>query len=237
MRTLTSYVLRYLHQADPSSGYSIEHIKVETPVREDWIQVGAQFGDRRSVLDFYRTTNSYILELTAANHQVETLFNYELILQELLRLGVTNVYDYGAGIGTFLLRASQLGLQGTYVDLDSQTMRFAKKRLRDHGIRANYRVIRNGNPGLSNNLECIVCTEVLEHVYDAECLVRAFYEALRPGGVLVVSESFDYVKEFCTHIPQYKGKGGRRFLRYLQKVGFRQIKLQFDIHPTVHVKV
>ena len=217
--------------------YTASDFKVEVPVRNDWVRRQMSLNDPQAVEDFYRTTLSYILELTAANYQVQTLFNYAVIIDLLKRSGVREIFDYGAGIGTFSQLAYANGISSTHADLDSETMFFAQNRYERLGLNIPTIRIDPKDPKLPATAECIVCTEVLEHIFDPEKLVREMHAALRPGGILVVSESFDYVDEFCTHLPMHRGQGGRKFLEFMNSVGFREMPTGHLLHPTVHLKL
>jgi 2-polyprenyl-3-methyl-5-hydroxy-6-metoxy-1,4-benzoquinol methylase len=249
------FVLSYLsHGATPAIEMILDHginffqnklkmrditkdvFKVEVPVKLDWEAQHVSPYIREAVENFYISTHSYIPELIAANHQVETLFNYGLICDLLKRLGVETIIDYGAGIGTFLMTAHNYGIRGIYADLRSTTMQYAQHRFKSYKVKIPVLELDPKEFKLPNNLDCIVCTEVLEHIFEPEELIRTFYDALRPQGILVVSESFDYVENFCSHLPQHKGKGGDVFLNLLSSSGFKQILVGFTIHPTVHIK-
>lgn len=217
--------------------YSSSNVKVEAPVREAWNCDKRDINNILDVEDFYKTTYSYVLELTAANHQVETLFNYQLLISHLRKLGVTDLFDFGAGIGTFVLLANKIGINCTYADLDSKTQKYAKEHIKRCGGQAQFVTLDYYEPQLPQGVDCIVCTEVMEHICDPYKLVNKIYNTLRVGGIFIVSESFDYTERFCTHMPQHKGKGGQHFLDFLNDQGFKRLQLPFDIHPTVHVKL
>ncbi|WP_295879783.1 methyltransferase domain-containing protein [uncultured Thiohalocapsa sp.] len=217
--------------------YTHSDVKVERPVREAWERGGFDIRVPADVEHFYRTTYAYVLELTAANFQVQTLFNYHEVLSHLRLLGVRQIFDYGAGIGTFLALAARQGFGGTYADLPSSTSAFAQRMLSACAADVVIAELDYQETRLASDLDCILCTEVMEHVFEPERLVEAFHSSLRPGGVFVVSESFDYTEEFCTHLPWHKGKGGQHFIEFLRKTGFAQVHTPFTIHPTLHVKV
>ena len=168
---------------------------------------------------------------------METLFNYQLILSHLCKLGVTRLFDFGAGIGTFVLLANKMGINCTYADLDSRTQDYAKEHIKHWDDQAEFITLDYYKHQLPQGIDCVVCTEVMEHVRDPDGLVDKIHNALKPAGIFVVSESFDDTEKFCTHMPQHKGKGGQKFMDFLTQKGFERLQLPFDIHPTVHVKV
>lgn len=237
LQTIMNQALDFLAQIPKTPRtYTTSDIKVEKPVREDFLRCGVSLNNPDAVADFYKTSFSYILELTAANHQVETLFNYAVVLELLANSGVQEIFDYGAGIGTFLALAHAYGISGTHADLDSETMRFASARYCAMGIDVPLVTLNSQSHQLSKNIDCIACTEVLEHVFDPEGLVHKLHTSLRPNGILVVSESFDYTDEFCTHLTIHRGKGGMNFLNFMESAGFRRIPTRFLLHPSVYLR-
>jgi 2-polyprenyl-3-methyl-5-hydroxy-6-metoxy-1,4-benzoquinol methylase len=238
LKDIINHGLNYLNRRfQISQSFNIDQVKVEVPVRNDWIKQKVMYEDKESVLNFYKHTHSYILELIAANHQVETLFNYYVILDILKRLGISTCFDYGGGIGTFSLLAETFNINCIFSDIESETMSYAKERLKYLNSDVSLFLLRPDKIIIPENLECILCTEVLEHIFEPDAIIRAIYKSLRPSGILVVSESFDYIDNFCTHLPRHKGKGGANFFKYLKKIGFKQIKPIFSIHPTIHIKI
>jgi 2-polyprenyl-3-methyl-5-hydroxy-6-metoxy-1,4-benzoquinol methylase len=129
------------------------------------------------------------------------------------------------------------GLSVTYSELDSITRNYAIKRINDSGALIKIEKLEYDKPDLQSDTRCIVCTEVLEHIYEPELLLRYFSTKLADNGILVVSESFDYTENFCTHLPKHKGKSGKYFLDYMESIGFEKLNLEADIHPIIFRKM
>jgi 2-polyprenyl-3-methyl-5-hydroxy-6-metoxy-1,4-benzoquinol methylase len=216
--------------------YNLNDFKVELPVLKDWKSRNMNFDDPSRLEEFYKTTDSYVLELIAANNQVETLFNYSIAIRKLLELGITNIYDYAGGIGTFSILSVLNGINVTFSELDSITGDYAIQRINDSGLAIKTEILEYDKPDFLDNLQCIVCTEVLEHIYEPEELIKYFYSKLEQNGILVVSESFDYIEKFCTHLPNHKGKGGINFINFMNMIGFKQVVLNYNIHPIIFIK-
>ena len=230
--------LHALHFLNKRFGMSFnkEDIKVETPVLKDWDKRGMNFDDVKRLEDFYKTTHSYVLELLAANHQVETLFNYSIIINKLKEIGVDTIYDYAGGIGTFALLAKLNGISVIFSELDSVTRDYATIRIEDSGINIHNDIIEYDNPNLKQEQKCIICTEVLEHIYEPYELVEYFHSRLSKEGILVISESFNYTENFCTHLPKHKGDGGNKFIEYMKSLGLTLINVDYTIHPLIFIK-
>jgi 2-polyprenyl-3-methyl-5-hydroxy-6-metoxy-1,4-benzoquinol methylase len=209
-------------------------VRVETPVRLDFYRCGIDLTKPEEVLEFYRTTYSYILELTAANHQVETLNNYQRCLDILTSRGKKKLYDHGGGIGTLALLAHARGLtEVTIGELRGPTFDFARERARNVSADIKFVELDGLNIEIPSNPDVIACTEVLEHVFDPEALLSKFASALPDDGLLIVSESYDYIEDFCTHLPLHRGKGGAVFIEYMRSLDFAPVAPEEALHCQV----
>jgi SAM-dependent methyltransferase len=216
---------------------------VEEPVGEDWIRRGINPSDPESVLSFYRETDSYLYELMAANHIIQTLFTFAVMTERLKKLHVRTVLDYGGGIGTLSILLAQSGFDVTYADLPSQTADFAKWRFEKRNL--SIPVVELGgnertdlsSPSLSEkDFDCILSTEVFEHVSKPLDLIQSFAEKLRPKGVAVVSESCEYTEQFASHLEQNKQYGGEEFIHHMKKVGLEPYPVEFFTPQQIFIK-
>lgn len=216
--------------------WSRDDVAVEVPVLKDFRARAVDLEDREGLLNFYRSTASYIFELTAANHQVETLSNYIRAMDALRGEGVRTVLDFGAGIGTFVLLCARSGMDCTYAELRSKTFAYGAWRTNMHpesAARVSFVEIEGDGAVPPGQWDALICTEVLEHVFEPEALLDRLLERVRHGGFLVVSESYDYVEEFCTHLPRHRGKGGRRFIEGMLARGLEPVLVKGDCHVQV----
>ena len=104
------------------------------------------------------------------------------ILQELHRLPKGRVVDVGCGDGMFLDVAKQFGWHTLGIEVDPE----AAKVVRASG----HEVVQNTYEALAafdNEIDCIICSHVLEHVHDPKALFFAMSEALKLGGVVLLS--------------------------------------------------
>jgi 2-polyprenyl-3-methyl-5-hydroxy-6-metoxy-1,4-benzoquinol methylase len=212
-----------------------DFVRVEKPVRKDFDARKVHLTNREEVLQFYSNTYSYILELTAANHQVETLNNYQRCLDVVMERGKTSLYDYGCGIGTLALLARKRGIsQVTLADLPSPTLEFAKARSKKLNADVSFADLNDCRVNIPPNTDVVCCTEVLEHVFEPDALVKELVSALPKDGHLIVSESFDHIEDFCTHLPIHKGKGGAWFVHFMNVLGWRQVRSTETLHCQVY---
>jgi len=93
------------------------------------------------------------------------------------------VMDFGggAGYGSFIL-AGEAG-EVFLVERNKMALDYAKK----FYYRDNITYLNLDRPPRDWTFDVIVAFEVVEHVKDADSLMRRFYELMNPGGTLVVS--------------------------------------------------
>lgn len=155
------------------------------------------------LLTWYRTTESYIWELTA--YHLDKGFNYagmsSGIAAALKSKGVKRVLCLGDGVGSLTLTMRSEGLKAYYHDLyDSRTYRFAHARflMRD-GVGAGGLQTETFKPvalpgdwqGDQKFFDAIVSLDFLEHVPNVDEWVKAIHGNLKPGGWFVAQNAFN----------------------------------------------
>lgn len=101
---------------------------------------------------------------------------------ELASLKPGVLMDVGCGSGAALALARQLGWTAQGLELDEQAVKAARQSGLD--------VHQSGYEGLiefPNAFDAIVCSHVIEHVFDPVRMISLIHSALRPGGVLLLS--------------------------------------------------
>ena len=80
-------------------------------------------------------------------------------------------------------------------------------------------------PVESNSFDCILCTEVLEHVPDPELVIREFSRICKPGGTILLTAPFASKYHFA---PYFYATGFSKYWYefHLSKNGFSIISLQ-----------
>ena len=194
---------------------------VEIPVSESWNKINPNPKNEEEVNNFYMVTDSYIYELMAANHVIQTLYSYYVLMQKLEDLKIHTILDYGAGAGTLSILFRELDYNVTYADLPGKTFEFAKWRFK----KRNYEIpIVDLTKEEVQDHDCIVCTEVFEHLVNPLKLLDKFSKILKKDQFLIISESCKYTEDFCSHLETNKKYGGDNFKKLLQEQGFVQIK-------------
>lgn len=187
-----------------SLGFGHQHQRVN----DDFRRVNPRTDEE--LLDWYRTTEEYIWELTS--YHIDPGFNYAGmcagIADRLKAEGANRVLCLGDGIGDLTLDCQRAGLDTVYHDLaGSRTAAFAESR----GVR-NMLTSRKWKPPLDDAEYCYACErdfrddysscdhcefdavvslDFLEHVTDVPAWCRAIFAALKPGGLFCAQNAFD----------------------------------------------
>lgn len=90
--------------------------------------------------------------------------------------------DVGCGSGNKLILAKQLGWDVTGLEIDSNAVMTARKQ-RLNVIEGGFRDLAN----FDNKFDCIICSHVLEHVYNPIEMLELLTKSLKPGGTLLLS--------------------------------------------------
>ena len=104
------------------------------------------------------------------------------ILQALNCLPKGKVIDVGCGDGQFLDAAKQLGWSTQGIEIDPEAVKVVKASGHDV-IQSTYEALAD----FGNEIDCVICSHVLEHVHDPKSLLLAISGALKVGGTVLIS--------------------------------------------------
>jgi dTDP-4-dehydrorhamnose reductase len=183
------------------------------------------------ILDWYRTTEAYIWELTA--YHLDEGFNYQGmcdgIITHLQGCQAHKVLCVGDGVGTLTLRLRTAGIDAVYHDLvDSLTANFAQFRFWRQLGRVGDVLLSDGwEPNFpAAQFDAVICTDFLEHVTDVPQWVGAVFETLKPGGRALFQNAFGAGSGRTGSIPMHLARNDRYVTEYtslMQQVGWKQI--------------
>jgi 2-polyprenyl-6-hydroxyphenyl methylase / 3-demethylubiquinone-9 3-methyltransferase len=98
------------------------------------------------------------------------------------------VLDIGCGGGLVAEPLTRLGAQVTGIDPGSDTIATARAHAQSQGLVIDYRVTTIEQIAASGEtFDCVTCLEVVEHVFDVGAFLASAAQAVRPGGLLIVS--------------------------------------------------
>lgn len=104
------------------------------------------------------------------------------VIAELVKLPPGRLVDVGCGNGRMLSVAKQLGWQAVGLEIDPAAVHAARIQGLDI-LEGSYARLDE----FKEQLDCIICSHVLEHVHDPQDMLTKLAEALKPGGTLLLS--------------------------------------------------
>lgn len=164
-------------------------------VAEDFISKNVDVNNGDQLLNWYKTSDAYIWELSA--YHIEPGFNYsgmcEGIAVGLANAKKKNVLSLGDGIGDLSMRIDEEGLSATYHDLEnSLTANFAQFRFAKNN-RTNIKTLftNNWDPTLGkDSFDAVVALDFFEHLVNVEDWAKAVFDCLVSGGVFIAQNAF-----------------------------------------------
>lgn len=164
-------------------------------VTADWNRANPKTDEE--ILEWYRTTEAYIFELSA--YHLDRGFAYMNMINgvalSLRAKGSNRIMCLGDGVGDLTACLMSYMFDAIYHDLDgSRTAQFAESIIRESGFSFTAWLTQGWAPNamwLGGPLDAIVSLDFLEHVTDVETWVRAIFAALKPGGWLVAQNAFN----------------------------------------------
>lgn len=103
-------------------------------------------------------------------------------VKSLLNMQKGKLLDVGAGSGSTLKIAKALGWDVLGIEIDLKAVTNIKK-LGINVIQGDFNVLNT----LQEHYDCVICSHVLEHVYDPKKLINLLHKVLKPGGFLVLT--------------------------------------------------
>lgn len=173
-----------------SRGFHANHALVA----EDFIGAGVDVNSPSQLLNWYRTTDAYIWELSA--YHLEPGFNYmgmcEGYATHLLNAGKSTVMCLGDGIGDLSMHLRSRGLDPTYHDLaDSKTALFAQEIARKNNLVSQLYLSHNWVPPRpSTQYDAVIALDFFEHLVNVEEYVRAVHDLLKTEGLFSAQNAF-----------------------------------------------
>jgi 2-polyprenyl-3-methyl-5-hydroxy-6-metoxy-1,4-benzoquinol methylase len=120
------------------------------------------------------------------------------VVSYLSKAGSRTVLDAGCGDGNFTQSVAERGFDVYGIDMSESGIRRAQERPAGTFVRASlYEPLTEAVPGVSA-FDAVMAVEVVEHLYAPRIFVQNAYDALRPGGLLVITTPYwGYLKNLA----------------------------------------
>jgi SAM-dependent methyltransferase len=113
----------------------------------------------------------------------------EFIVETLWGLGrepaEVRVLDVGCGNGSLSLPIASLGYRVVGVDLDPGSIEHARQV--NPFPNARFKLVNGDRLDLPEQFDLVICSEVLEHLYNPMPLIRAIADAMKPGAFAIIT--------------------------------------------------
>lgn len=200
-------------------------------VKESWNKQNPT--SEKDIINFYKTTDSYLYDLSIEHNRNRRHLLRNLIFAELQKYSrIQEILDFGAGIGTDASFFESKGYDTTYFDLKSITSDFAKFLFKKN----NNKIKVVTEEEKLEKYDVIICFEVLEHLSNPVKKLDDLFKMLKNNGLLFVTESFELVnEEYPEHLEQNK-KLGNTWKDLAAEIGFTLInEIQFIENKKIFV--
>jgi SAM-dependent methyltransferase len=160
--------------------------------------------------------------------ELEQAKNYSAWILELIRPHISGrILEVGAGRGTYSTAFAEVG-HLTALEPSAAQCAVLRERLKD---RANVVVINAQLDGSAapGSYDTVVLLNVLEHIADDHRALGDIYEALAPGGKIVLwVPAFEALYgRFDHRIGHYRRYGRNHLLALIHNVGFQQVSARY----------
>ncbi len=166
---------------------------------QEWKEADPQ--TEEEVIQFYKTCHSYLYDLSYAHSVMTPLSRYEAIRTICKCRGISWLVDYGGGVGEHCIKLADIVENIWYVDLQSKVLEYAEWRFKTRHLSIPIIACTDAMPPLREGFfDAVICTEVLEHVFDPVKTLGVLCSWLAIGGVLFLQTSFERSDLYPMHM-------------------------------------
>ncbi|MEJ5302410.1 MAG: class I SAM-dependent methyltransferase [Bacteroidales bacterium] len=144
--------------------------------------------------------------------------------------GPASILDAGMGFGqySYLLARLNPDYQVLGVDLKEEQVTDCTEFFRKAGLRnANFQMADLEKFDIKEQFDLILSVDVMEHIPDDNAVFRNFYQALKPGGQLIISTPSDQGgSDVHSHEEEGKGESNRSFISEHVRDGYNIAGIQ-----------
>lgn len=185
---------------------------------KEWEQMNPQNPDE--IMAFYRNAENYIFDL--ANWHRGRIQHVQNVVEFGQQKKLKRILDYGSGIGEEGIALAEAGFEASLTDVPGKTFAFAKWRVRQRGLNIQFIDVMDDAP-LKEMCDCVLCFEVLEHLWEPPVVVEHIYNHIVSEGFMLVTASFYHESLHPMHLPKNNRYQGGEFWQMMAKIGFQSI--------------
>lgn len=144
----------------------------------------------------------------------------------------TDILDAGSGIGCYTLALARKYTHASILGVDNvkKNMLIGKTMAKMMNVENTTFVVGNLEKSITKKFDFIVCIDVLEHINDAQKVLKNFYRSLKPGGYLYIHVPQVHQKRFFKRFQTWSHEGHVRegflpssFQKDLRRMGLQKI--------------
>jgi len=132
-----------------------------------------EWANKESVLDYYRHSHLYVYDLTFYQTMLRSIGFKEWYESFFEQIHPKTGLDLGGGIGEYTIIAEQHGCKMDFVDVDGETLKYARWRFQKYGVSP---VIHTEDFKIDKDYDFIIAMDVLEHIEEPEPRIKEFAE-------------------------------------------------------------
>lgn len=184
--------------------------------KREWESAERRSADQ--IVDFYRTTRSYLFEHVWWHAtDVEANAGNAALLEYARRRGAREYMDFGSGVGANAILFARHGFSVTLADVSQTMLDFARWRVERRGLRANF-IDLNRDSLPDGQFDFVSAVDVCEHLADPGAEFGRISRAMKPGGALV----FNYRAGFDEERPMHILESAAPVLRAIRANGLQE---------------
>ena len=154
------------------------------------------------VVEFYRTTKSYLFDLTTFNSDYRHAAALEALVGMARKRGLTRVLDFGSGIGSVGLFFALNGMEVALADVSEPLLDYVAWRFKVRGLKP--RLINLNHERLPEGaFDVVTAFDVLEHLPQPAETLRTLAACMKAGGLIALNVEGPDAR-FPQHIATYE---------------------------------